>query len=332
MSLLTDQYRIIAAGAGWFDRRARGRLRFDGRDRAAFLHALVTNDITSLQPGQGTDAAYLTPQGRMLAELTIHCATDHLLVEVPEHQSAPLAERFDQLIFAEDVRVSDVSALVAQVTVIGARAPAVLAQAFGEAALDIERLGALAVRAHIGIPGGLIARTDVVDVPAFDVFVGADSLQAAIRQLSEHGAVEGSLKLLDAMRIDAGRPLFGIDMTDETIPLEAGLLDRAISTTKGCYVGQEVIIRILHRGGGRVAKRLVKLRFDETVQTPPAPGTALLVDGREVGRVTSAAISPATGSVVGLGFIHRDHAEPGVFVSVPPEAGGQRAEIVGFAG
>ncbi len=100
-------------------------------------------------------------------------------------------------------------------------------------------------------------------------------------------------------------------MTTDTIPLEAGLLDRAISTSKGCYVGQEVIVRILHRGGGRVVKQLVKLVSDAGVTAVPDAGTVVLDEGREVGKVTSAAIGPATDAVVALAYVHRDSAEIG---------------------
>ena len=94
-------------------------------------------------------------------------------------------------------------------------------------------------------------------------------------------------------------------MNEDTIPLEAGLLERAISTTKGCYVGQEIIIRVLHRGGGRVARRLVRVELDPSVTAPPSPGSPLIEGGNEAGVVTSAAISPSTGRVVALGYIKR---------------------------
>ena len=121
-------------------------------------------------------------------------------------------------------------------------------------------------------------------------------------------------------------------MTDETIPLEAGLLDRAISTTKGCYVGQEMIIRVLHRGGGRVARRLVRLEFDASATEPPGAGRRSLVgDGATSARSTSVAFSPARDRVVALGYVHRDVAEAGrrviiVVAAVPAAA------IVGLAG
>jgi folate-binding protein YgfZ len=332
MSRLADQYRIIAAGAGWFDRRRRGRLRFDGRDAMRFLQALVTNDVEALHPGDGVYAAYLTAQGRMLTDLKIHRFEEHLLVEVEAGLAAGLAERFDRLVFSEDVRVSDVSAGLAQIGVVGENSAALLAHAFSLEPLDPETLTALPVLGHVETAGAVMARSDDVALPAFEVFVKGEAYEDAIQRLEEMGAVPGATELFDALRIEAGRPAFGVDMTEDTIPLEAGLLERAISTTKGCYVGQEIIIRVLHRGGGRVAKRLVKLRFDPAADTPPAAGTLLFDDAREVGRVTSAAVSPSQARVIALGYVHRDHAEPGMRVSLAPGAGGFLGEIVGLAG
>jgi folate-binding protein YgfZ len=132
------------------------------------------------------------------------------------------------------------------------------------------------------------------------------------------------------LRIAAGRPAFGVDMTAETIPLEAGLLDRAISTTKGCYVGQEIIIRILHRGAGRVAKRLVTLKWDGPHgDVPVAPGTVLLVVGRPAGQLTSVAPALRDKGLIGLGYVARDQATVGGTVAIGED--GPAAEITGFA-
>ena len=121
-------------------------------------------------------------------------------------------------------------------------------------------------------------------------------------------------------------------MTEETIPLEAGLLERAISTTKGCYVGQEIIIRVLHRGAGRVAKRLARLEIESSRVEPPAPGAILSVGGRDVGRVTSSAQSPSRDRVIALGYVHREAAEPGQHVIITTPAASVEAVIVGLAG
>ncbi|MEO8677704.1 MAG: glycine cleavage T C-terminal barrel domain-containing protein [Vicinamibacterales bacterium] len=123
---------------------------------------------------------------------------------------------------------------------------------------------------------------------------------------------EVDLDTFEVFRIEEGIPRFLVDMTDDTIPLEAGIEDRAISFTKGCYVGQEVIVRVTHRGGGRVAKKLVKWRAGAL-----APAGAKIVSGdRDIGRVTSAALSPALDRVVGLGYVHRDFVEKGTSVTL----------------
>jgi folate-binding protein YgfZ len=312
MNQTADQYHIISAGCGWVDRRDRGRLRFDGPDAKAFLHALLTNDIQSLSRGQSVYAAYLTPQGRMIADMTIHDAGEFLLADVPPGLAPALAVRFDQVIFAEDVKVTDVSDAMFQRTLIGP-ASASVAQA-------------------AATPACLVFPAVDVGLPTVEVFGDMVQLEEVTRGLEDAGAVSVSNELFEALRIDAGRPAFGVDMTEETIPLEAGLLDRAISTTKGCYVGQEVIIRVLHRGGGRVAKRLVRLDVDPAAREPLRAGTPIDDGGREVGRITSAAISPARGFGVALGYVHRDSAEIGRVLAARTEGAGVPVTIVGFAG
>jgi tRNA-modifying protein YgfZ len=119
----------------------------------------------------------------------------------------------------------------------------------------------------------------------------------------------------EVIRIERGVPRFLADMDEETIPLEAGIEDRAISFSKGCYVGQEIIVRVTHRGGGRVAKKLVRWHADDAAPVVPMPDAPILAD-KQIGRVTSAAFSPATGKVVGLGYVHRDFVEPGTAITI----------------
>lgn len=332
MTDIASQYRITAEGAGWAVKTGRGRLRFDGRDRLTFLQALVSNDVVSLDEGRGVYAVYLTPQGRMLADMRLYHRGDYLLADVPAGEAAALATRLDGLIFTEDVRIVDVSAVVRQLTVVGHKADAVIARAFS---IDAERVRALPVLSQLPVPGGFIARTDDADRPSFDVFIdsGSDAGGEArmVQGLEAAGAVAISPDVVEVLRIEAGRPAFGRDMTLETIPLEAGLLDRAISMTKGCYVGQEVIVRVLHRGGGRVVKRLVKLSFARASGVEFNPGAPIFDDGRNVGALTSVAFSPVQDRFVALGYVHRDSTEPGRSLTVG-ESPGTAAEIAGFAG
>jgi folate-binding protein YgfZ len=139
------------------------------------------------------------------------------------------------------------------------------------------------------------------------------------------GLQEISPARADILRIEAGRPRFGIDMTADTIPLEAGIEDRAISMTKGCYVGQEVIVRVLHRGHGRVARRLVGLRAEGSDAL--AAGSAIRSDGRAIGAVTSAAVSPEFGSIA-LGYVQRDFTQPDTRVEVGGDEAHTAATVV----
>jgi folate-binding protein YgfZ len=328
MTNIIDEYRTIGDGALWRERREHGRLRIDGADRTAFLQALVSNDVAALLADTGLYATYLTPQGRMLADLHLFNRGDALLAVVPAELTASLASRFDGLIFSEDVRVTDVSDEIAQILVVGARASTAIAAAIGA---DAAALDALQPLAQLTVAGGFVARSDDVSVPAFDLFVPAATRDDVTGALERAGARAASRDLVEALRIDAARPAFGPDMTSETIPLEAGLLERAISTTKGCYVGQELIIRVLHRGGGRVARRLVQLVLDEPSAVPPV-GAGILVGGEERGHLTSVAFSPRLGRPIALGYVARAEAEPGTRVMLAFQGLSLPAEITALAG
>lgn len=141
--------------------------------------------------------------------------------------------------------------------------------------------------------------------------VVAETLPAEYQSLPE---IE--LDTFEVIRIERGVPKFLADMNEDTIPLEAGIEDRAISFSKGCYVGQEVIVRVTTRGGGRVAKRLVRWHADDSASVVPMPDSRILSFDRDIGRVTSAAFSPSVNKVVGLGYVHRDFAEPGNEITI----------------
>ena len=284
-------------------------MRVAGADGRSFLHALVTNDVASLEPGASRYAALLTPQGRMITDMTlVMSAPDVIHLAVPSDVAAPLAARLDRLIFTEAVEVADVSPSTAHFSVTGPAAAGAVAAA--TEAVDTSGQGP-----------AILWRSDELDLGGVDVIVPAGAA-GTLRTALERLCAPLSREARQILRVEAGRPEFHVDMTEETIPLEANLLDRAISTTKGCYVGQEVIIRVLHRGGGRVAKRLVRLRFDGA--GVPAAGSALSTDGRGAGTVTSAVWSPRAGAAIGLGYVHRDLVREGLPLSLPD---GRRATI-----
>ena len=153
---------------------------------------------------------------------------------------------------------------------------------------------------------------------------------AALRSaLHAAGAVEVDASTAEVVRVEAGVPRFGVDMDADTIPLEAGIEDRAISQTKGCYVGQEIIIRVLHRGQGRVARRLVGLTLEASASVP-AKGDRIRSGEREIGTVTSAVASPALGRPLALGYVHRDFTAPATAVSIASGDVVQPAVVTAF--
>jgi folate-binding protein YgfZ len=249
----------------------------------------------------------------MLADLEIYRLPDGIVCSMAASLAAPLAVRLDQLIFAEDVRVTDVSAELGEIVVIGGMATEVLAEAL---AVSAGALSALPELGHIVLARGFAARAGVAALPSYKVFLPLPDLAALIGLLDRAKVPVIPDTLLDALRIEHGRPAWGADLTEETIPLEAGLLDRAISTNKGCYVGQEIIIRILHRGGGRVARRLVKLSFDGTPAGAERGSVLTGEDGADVGKLTSVSQSPASAAWIALGYVSRDHAAAGRRVKV----------------
>jgi folate-binding protein YgfZ len=326
---IAHQYRTIVSGAGFRNRADRGRLRFTGTDRVTFLQALVTNDLIALKSHQGAYAAYLTPQGRMVTDLHLFLRPDSIVADVPAALAAGLAAKFDALVFAEDVQVLDASADLAQISILGGRASVLVAEATGA---DAAAIAELAVWSQVDVHHGFVVRTDEADVESYDIVLDATHEAALVSALESAGAVRMSNDVAEAIRVQKGRPAFGTDMSTDTIPLEAGLLERAISTSKGCYVGQEIVIRVLHRGGGRVAKRLVKLALAGAGGADGvAPGSALSADGKAVGAITSVAPAPDGEGMVALGYVHRDHAEAGRTLSLSAQPG-TVATIVGLAG
>jgi folate-binding protein YgfZ len=298
------------------DRSSHGRLVVSGNDRASYLHGLLTNDITSLRAGTGCYSAYLTPQGRMISDLWVYELGDLILLNLPSVATKDtVLAKLDQFIFSEDIQLGDVTSSFAQIAVVGPDAARVVSRLLGE---DDERLTSLpehgCLRGSIDGDAAIVTRVTDTGEPGFDLYVEPRRLES-LRQALETQHVEAAdADTVEILRVEAGIPLFHRDMTEETIPLEAGIEPRAISMSKGCYVGQEVIIRVLHRGHGRVAKKLVGLALDGEVV--PAIGTSVTSGGEAIGRVTSAVSSIALGRPIALAYVQRDFVEPGTTVSV----------------
>src|SRR5882672_6970167 len=302
--------------AAFLDRSDRARVVVSGADRASYLQGLLTNDVVALKAGEGCYAAYLTPQGRMIADLYVYELGDVMLLTMDRGVKEAVLTRLDQFIFSEDVQLGDVTDTFAQIGVVGPEAAATVARLLSGA--SAETLSALAEHANLrtqwnGDPAIVTRITDTGE-PGYDVFVDRAKREMFLSALADAGASALDEQTAEAIRIEAGMPRFHRDMDEETIPLEAGIESRAISFSKGCYVGQEVIIRVLHRGHGRVARKLVGLRIDG--ERVPSAGAPIRVGDREAGRITSSTWSPALQQPIALGYVHRDFIEPGAKVLV----------------
>ena len=308
-------YAALKDAAALVERAGTALVRVGGADRRAYLQGLLTNDIEALTPGTGCYAAMLTAQGRMLTDMRVLELGDAILLSVARDVAAAIAEHLDRFVFSEDVQIEAATSL-AEIGLYGPGALRVLKAAGIEGDVPSDLFGSTRVR--IGGVDAILVRTDDIGIDGYAAIVDLahpDAVAQVTRTLIAAGAAPVTEADVETVRIESGRPRFGADMDADTIPLEAGIEDRAISRSKGCYVGQEVIVRVQDRGHGRVARRLVGLTFAAGVAVP-APGTAIAADGKPIGRVTSAALSPSLSRPVALGYVQRAYAADGTPVAV----------------
>ena len=287
------------------DERTAGRIFMRGRDRAALLHRLSTNDIERLKPGEGTLTVLTTPIGRIIDLLTVHALDDALLIVTSPDQGPPVFGHLRRNIFFNDqVTLEAAGRTHAQMALYGPKAACLIAELTG-AAIDLPLHGiTTTVIAGVRL---LIARRKPIGGDSFTLYIPSDGYDAVYAALLTSATPIDS-DTLDVLRIEQGYGAFGRELSQEYIPLETGLLD-AVSFSKGCYVGQEIIARMESRG--RLAKRLCGLQLNQPV-TPPAK---LVCDGRDAGDLTSAAVSPRFGPIA-LAYVRTAYAEPGTVVGV----------------
>jgi len=323
-----DHYEALRKGAGLLDRRSRGRLELIGADRRSYLQGLLTNDIEALSAGRGCYAALLTAQGRMVSDMRVSELGDRILIDLPAATAEAVRQRLADFIFSEDVEVRDARGDLAHFGVYGPKASAILESVLtppGPESLQLS-LDANQQLRFAGTPA-VAVKSDDYGVAGFEIFIGAPDAAKLADAIRAAGAKDVTADAVEVTRVEAGRPEFGPDLDEHTIPLEAGIETRAISYTKGCYVGQEVIIRVLHRGHGRVARRLVGL-LGAAADGPLVRGMRIEAGDKSVGSITSAVESPGLGRPIALGYVHRDSAEPGTELQVTAEAAGSIPQMV----
>jgi len=299
---LATEYGAITEACGLFDRSERGKLALTGAGAAEFLQGQVTNDVAGLAEGQGCYAAFLTPKGKMLGDLRILDAGEELLLDTERSALQELFNMIRRFRVGYDVELQKRTLERGLLSLVGPDA-AVLALAGNVSELGSEEHAHLATELA-GVPVRAI-RTDVgVDLLIEEAGSTVDVADA----LRDAGAVPVSEAAVECLRIERGRPRYGIDLDDTVIPQEAGLNARAVSFTKGCYVGQETVARLHYRGKPNRALRGLAL------SAPAHTGDALRLGERTVGRLGSVAVSPRFGPIA-LALVRRE-AENGAQVSV----------------
>ncbi|MEY2517018.1 MAG: hypothetical protein QOJ89_4376 [bacterium] len=307
---LASQYRALTQGCGLVDRSERGKLALTGADARAFLAGQVTNDIVGLQAGGGCYAAFLTHKGKMLGDLRVLASdepADELLLDTERMTLQALFDMIRRFKIGYDVELHKRTLQSGLLSLVGPRARAIAGAEDLPADEHAHRLGEIAGRRVrvIATDAGVDVLCDAADT---------DDVRAALEQA---GATPVSEPAVEIVRVERGRPRYGADLDDTTIPQEAGLNERAVSFTKGCYVGQETVARLFYRG--KPNRHLRGLRLSEPVDA----GSELKLGERVVGRISSSVVSPTHGPIA-LALVRRE-AEIGEPIAVE---GGATAEVV----
>ena len=303
-----EDYGVLTEGCGLLDRSERGKLALTGPGAEEFLEGQVTNDVEALNSGQGVYAAFLSPKGKMLGDLRVLDLGDELFLDTERSALQELFNMIRRYRIGYDVELHKRTVERGLLSLIGPEARAVAGARdlpepeHANAAGDVDGAAVRLVATDVGVD----LLCDAADT---------DALAAALRG---RGAADVDEAAAEVLRVEAGRPRYGIDLDDTVIPQEAGLNERAVSFTKGCYVGQETVARLHYRG--KPNRHLRGLRLS----APAARGDELRLGERAVGKVGTAVVSPRHGPVA-LALVRRE-AEPGATVAVGD--GGETAEVV----
>ncbi|MFQ5961212.1 MAG: aminomethyltransferase family protein [Candidatus Methylomirabilales bacterium] len=315
-----QEHRAVRESVGLLDLSFRTVYRVTGTERTRFLNGMLTNDINKLEEGQGCYACLLTPQGKILADLEVYALRDYHLMELDCRWKEQAMDYFNKYIIADDVAFDELADSVL-LALQGPEATTTLQRLLPGADLPRGKHGCVEVMFN-DQPYRVI-QSSLTGEEGYKLVIPTERAADVWRVLQEAGATPVGMAALNSLRLEAGIPWFGIDFDEENFPQEAGIEDSGVSFTKGCYIGQEFVIRIAHRG--QVNRRTSGLTMQG--ESIPRPGDRILRENKEVGRITSAAFSPIFGSVIGLGMLRRESQEPGTVVQIESNGEPVPAEV-----
>ncbi|MEE8240677.1 MAG: aminomethyltransferase family protein [Nitrospirales bacterium] len=320
------EHAAVRSGVGIADLAHRGRLRVTGEDRTKWLQSIISNDILPLQEGSGLYSSFLTHKGKMLTYFRVYALAESLLLEdVGEIGDVTYTALRKFLLFGTKAKLDNLMLSWGLLLISGPQGPELLNKAFGVDVTSHKPLSLLTKEID-GQPGFLI-RTEETGEIDVEILVPSTTLLTVWNRLWEIGEGLGlkpfGNEAREALRIEAGIPRAGADLTEDIVPPEANLEGKAFSLSKGCYPGQEVVARMDTYGS--VRRRLVGLVLEG--QTLPPKGAKIFSDEREVGWVSSAIHSPSLGSLIAFGFPLRDFTKPGTDLSVDIDGRRHKATV-----
>jgi folate-binding protein YgfZ len=299
----TAGYTALRENAAWLDLSGRGKIRATGEDRARLLHAMTTNQVESLQPGEGCYAFFLSAQGRILADVNLLCFEDHFLLDTEPETRTKVYEHLDRYIIADDVALEDQTGRIATLAIEGPNAASALAE-----------LGAPVPAApYSSAPWsyGTVARLDTTGSGGFFLMIPLDEKQAVTGMLAKSGIPAAAAADARIVRIENGRPRYGEEITERYLVQETDQL-RAVHFSKGCYLGQEIVERV--RSRAQIHRVLRKIEIDTS--EPPAAGAKLKSGDADAAEIASAVFSPALGKTIALAYVRTQFADPGTRIAL----------------
>lgn len=309
------EYAAVRQAVGVADLSHRGKIRVTGDDRVKWLQSVISNDILPLQPGQGRYSSFLTHKGKMLTYFRCYVQTDAVMLEdVGEIGDATHAALRKFLLYGTKAKLENCAESWGLLLVSGPKAAQTMKSAFGVDCGDLQPVNF--VTAQIGGQQALVIRTEETGEVDLEILLPAEALAAAWNKLLETGAANGikaiGSQAREALRLEAGIPKAGTELNEEIVPPEANLEGKAFSLNKGCYPGQEVVARM--DTYGNVRRKLVGLVLKDV--TVPPKGAKLFSGDREIGWVSSAAMSPQQNGIIAFGFPLRDFSTAGTTLSI----------------
>ncbi len=314
-----EEHLAVRKKAGIVDLSYRGLIRVTGADRAKFLQGLITNDVMALTEGQGLYAAILNPKGRMLADLKIYAVHEAFLVDQDREITDKTTQILNRYKLISKATMEDLTDSLVHLAIYGPSANPLLEKVLGTTLPKSLEFSSIRIEWH----GQQVyaIQSMYTGEQGYDLMVPAQESGALWMEILDAGSGFGikpvGLEALEGLRIEAGIPRYGIDMDENTFPPEAGLEEKAISYTKGCYVGQETIARI--KTYGQVHRKLMGLILQgspSTMGTLPHRDDKVFKDEEEIGFVTSSAYSPILNQNIALGYIRRKAIQPDLQVTV----------------